>query len=251
MSDASEGPGWWMASDGKWYPPHLHPHLPPPPSGGPGAPGSAAPPSEGQPLNAPPPHPGYPPGYGGPPTYWPPPVPTPGGWGGPPPYAGPVDPVIRLPLAPWWKRLVAFMIDGLMLGLGLAILSGIVGAALGRNGNSGSASGNPISPGALTGAFVVLFFLASVPLSFYYGFTNGSRRGQTVGKMAMGIAVRDARTGRPIGFWRAFGRYWITVVFSLVLYLPYVLDSLSPLWDARRQSWHDKVARSVVIDLRP
>ncbi len=25
VSDMSEGPGWWIASDGKWYPPHLHP----------------------------------------------------------------------------------------------------------------------------------------------------------------------------------------------------------------------------------
>lgn len=25
MSDVSQGPGWWLASDGKWYPPHLHP----------------------------------------------------------------------------------------------------------------------------------------------------------------------------------------------------------------------------------
>jgi hypothetical protein len=25
MTDRSQGPGWWIASDGKWYPPHLHP----------------------------------------------------------------------------------------------------------------------------------------------------------------------------------------------------------------------------------
>ena len=25
MSDVFEGPGWWMASDGKWYPPEDHP----------------------------------------------------------------------------------------------------------------------------------------------------------------------------------------------------------------------------------
>lgn len=25
MSDSSNGPGWWEASDGKWYPPELHP----------------------------------------------------------------------------------------------------------------------------------------------------------------------------------------------------------------------------------
>ena len=27
MSDKSEGPGWWIASDGKWYPPELHPAV--------------------------------------------------------------------------------------------------------------------------------------------------------------------------------------------------------------------------------
>ena len=27
MSDRSEGPGWWIASDGKWYPPELHPSV--------------------------------------------------------------------------------------------------------------------------------------------------------------------------------------------------------------------------------
>ncbi len=25
MSDKPEGPDWWIASDGKWYPPELHP----------------------------------------------------------------------------------------------------------------------------------------------------------------------------------------------------------------------------------
>lgn len=37
MSDVSQGPGWWQAVDGKWYPPELHPSyqapqvtLPPP-----------------------------------------------------------------------------------------------------------------------------------------------------------------------------------------------------------------------------
>jgi hypothetical protein len=34
MSDKAEGPGWWIASDGKWYPPELHP-TPPEESKGP------------------------------------------------------------------------------------------------------------------------------------------------------------------------------------------------------------------------
>jgi hypothetical protein len=27
MSDKPEGPGWWIASDGKWYAPELHPSV--------------------------------------------------------------------------------------------------------------------------------------------------------------------------------------------------------------------------------
>ncbi len=30
MSEAPQGPGWWQASDGRWYPPHLHPSYGPP-----------------------------------------------------------------------------------------------------------------------------------------------------------------------------------------------------------------------------
>jgi hypothetical protein len=36
MSDVSQGPGWWQASDGKWYPPQpAAPVAPPPPPSGP------------------------------------------------------------------------------------------------------------------------------------------------------------------------------------------------------------------------
>jgi hypothetical protein len=35
MTDTSPGPGWWLASDGRWYPPHLHPRSRPAGSDGP------------------------------------------------------------------------------------------------------------------------------------------------------------------------------------------------------------------------
>ena len=34
MSDTSQGPGWWQASDGKWYPPEQAPGAIPQPAGG-------------------------------------------------------------------------------------------------------------------------------------------------------------------------------------------------------------------------
>ena len=36
MSDTSQGPGWWIASDGRWYPPGLHPSAQPAPVTPPG-----------------------------------------------------------------------------------------------------------------------------------------------------------------------------------------------------------------------
>jgi len=45
MSDWAQGPGWWQASDGRWYPPETHRSvlLPPPPVGGPSGQGPSDP----------------------------------------------------------------------------------------------------------------------------------------------------------------------------------------------------------------
>jgi hypothetical protein len=54
MSDTSQGEGWWIASDGKWYAPESATHLPPPPP--PSAPGleSTTPPLIAQNVPLPP-----------------------------------------------------------------------------------------------------------------------------------------------------------------------------------------------------
>ncbi len=46
MSDTSQGEGWWLASDGKWYPPQPASAMPPPPVAAPPPP---APGSDDQP----------------------------------------------------------------------------------------------------------------------------------------------------------------------------------------------------------
>jgi hypothetical protein len=45
MTDWGQGPGWWQASDGRWYPPESHPSLlpPPPAADGGGGPGPSDP----------------------------------------------------------------------------------------------------------------------------------------------------------------------------------------------------------------
>jgi uncharacterized RDD family membrane protein YckC len=138
----------------------------------------------------------------------------------------------------------------LLLGFAYIVIAVAIAAAVQRL-HSTTQNTQPASSGSLLGAYFVASLVLSIPAAIYFAAMNGSRRGQTVGKMALGITVRDARTGAPIGFWRALGRNLITVVFHALLYIPYILDSLAPLWDGRRQAWHDKVAHSVVVDLKP
>jgi len=88
--------------------------------------------------------------------------------------------------------------------------------------------------------------LLSLPLNLaYFTIAHGSRRGQTLGDWVNRIAVRGE--DGPTSYGQAFGR---TVMIGLFLGLFFVggfLDFLWPLWDHRRQAWHDKVAGTIVV----
>ncbi len=144
---------------------------------------------------------------------------------------------------------MAVLIDSMVLGVVFFIVLAIIGAA--TQSNSSATSNQPLTTGQAIGVFIGIFAIVFVPLLLYYGIFNGSKRGQTLGKMALGIVVRDARTGGPIGLWRGMGRYAITTLFYVVLVVPFLIDNLSPLWDGRRQAWHDHVVHSVVVERSP
>jgi uncharacterized RDD family membrane protein YckC len=79
----------------------------------------------------------------------------------------------------------------------------------------------------------------------YLALFGSSRRGQTIGMMLYGIAVRDDAGGGQVSVVRATLRSFILVAAS-----GFFVDLLWPLWDRRRQSLHDKAARTVVVDVR-
>jgi uncharacterized RDD family membrane protein YckC len=68
-------------------------------------------------------------------------------------------------------------------------------------------------------------------------------KGATPGKRLLGMRVADAETGKLIGWKRALARRIMFAVEPLSFGLSYLLA----LRDKRRQTWHDKVARSVVL----
>lgn len=65
----------------------------------------------------------------------------------------------------------------------------------------------------------------------------------TPGKLLLDCEILDAITGQPITFKQALLRYAAYIVSAL----PLGLGFLWILWDKQKQSWHDKIAGTVVI----
>jgi uncharacterized RDD family membrane protein YckC len=127
----------------------------------------------------------------------------------------------------WGRRVGAYLLDSLVLFVPLVILIVVFAAA-------------DIWAG------VVVAYVAVLVLPFvYFTVMHGGASGQTYGKRWLGIRVVSDETGNSIGYGRAFGRYAITVVFS-IFFIPLLLDYLWPLWDTKNQALHDKVVGSVV-----
>jgi len=121
------------------------------------------------------------------------------------------------PRAGFGKRLLAALLDGVLLGVIGAILQAILG-------DSGAGLGLPIGIA-------------------YFGILEGGPRGQTLGKRALGIRVIDFNAGGPIGFGRAVIRYLARILSALALFLGYFWM----LWDKQSQTWHDKLSTAVVV----
>ena len=68
-------------------------------------------------------------------------------------------------------------------------------------------------------------------------------KGATPGKMAISAVVVDAQTHAPVDFWQALTRY----VGYFVSTIPLLAGLAWVAFDARKQGWHDKMARTVVI----
>jgi uncharacterized RDD family membrane protein YckC len=208
MSDVSQGPGWWQASDGKWYPPEqaagAAPTSPPP----------AGPPSGFGPPSGPPA--GYGPPAGGPGGYGPP---GPGGYGAPAGagYGAPVG-GSQGALAEWPQRAQAAVIDW----FGPFLLAGIL---------------IRVSP-----ALGYIADLLALAWALYNGYLQGEN-GQSTGKKVAGLRLVGENTGQPIGGGQGVLRMFAHFIDAIICYIGF----LFPLWDSKKQTIADKIMKSVVI----
>jgi hypothetical protein len=173
MSDTSQGPGWWLASDGKWYPPE---QWTGPPNTSP--PGGQATPSQAWTAGPTQPQPGSIFPTGGPPVY------------GATPYPGSAPPAQPVYGAPQYGQPV-YVAPGGSLTNGLAIASFvcsiigflfvtfIVGIVLGfvarsqiRNSTTGQKGDGLAIAGIVIGFAWLAFFVLIFALGPHHNTTN-------------------------------------------------------------------------------
>jgi uncharacterized RDD family membrane protein YckC len=131
--------------------------------------------------------------------------------------------------ADFWRRLLAVILDGIIVSILANISAAMLGTGLIVTGGGG------IHYRSGTGLQTVFFIVYEALLIAFWN-------GQTIGKKAMGIRV-VSRGGGPVPVGMAFVRSLMKIVSGMVLFLGY----LWMLWDPNRQTWHDKVADTYVV----
>jgi uncharacterized RDD family membrane protein YckC len=89
----------------------------------------------------------------------------------------------------------------------------------------------------------ILVALASLAWWIYNRCIQAGRTGQSLGKKTLHLRLISENTGEPIGTGMAFARDICHILDSLACYIGW----LFPIWDAKRQTFADKIVSTVVI----
>jgi serine/threonine protein kinase len=132
----------------------------------------------------------------------------------------------------FWKRAIAAIIDGIILNIGISVVSFIVSAI----------SGNFDDIGRKQEAEALAFFLGILVAWLYYAVLESSSQQATPGKMALGIIVTDM-SGNRISFSRATERHFSKFISALILFMGYFMVGFTE----KKQALHDMIASCLVI----
>ena len=136
----------------------------------------------------------------------------------------------------FWRRVLAAIIDGLIMGLAMLPFGLGMGFA-----DLGLMREDPSSIFARLAAMMFVCFVRLI-LSWVYGAGFESSPWQaTPGKMVLGLKVTDLE-GRRIGFARATGRNLAKVLSSLILCIGYLMVAFTE----KKQGLHDMLAGTLV-----
>jgi uncharacterized RDD family membrane protein YckC len=155
--------------------------------------------------------------------------------------------VPQVAYAGFWERVLAFVIDNVIIGVGIVVivipllfLTGL-GAVLSRVAQDEDLGDAGFF--LIIGMFLVAATAAVLVTWLYHAFMESSEWQATVGKRALGLVVTDM-AGRRVSFGRSSGRHFGKIVTNLV---PALLGYIMAAFTEKRQALHDMMAGCLVL----
>lgn len=151
--------------------------------------------------------------------------PAQGGYGGAPQMDNAFAPTqTQGQLSPWGKRVGNYAIDFIVPSIIINIVAALAGG------------------GSVVNLILNLVFLGFV---IWNRWIQGGNTGQSIGRKLVGVKLISEQTGQPIGAGMAFVRDIAHFLDSIACFVGW----LFPLWDSKRQTFADKIVKTVVIDV--
>jgi len=161
----------------------------------------------------------------------------------------------------FWKRLVACIIDGLIIGVVNWFVSAFMGLGIGfrflsdifnemtyyNDYNWGYNYGNvpnffEAALRIVVGSVTISLVTTVVSWIYYAGFESSSFKA-TPGKLVLGMEVTDLN-GQRISFLRATGRYFAKIISGLILFIGFIMAAFTE----KKQALHDIIAGCLVVN---
>jgi len=185
-------------------------------------------------------------------------------------YAGAKPPATTpdgVPLAGWWQRVLALIIDVFIVG----IIGGLVAFPWLRdvfdsysdwfdealNADSSSVDTSQLQSDTAGPLAIIGAINLALGFAYHVGFLMWKQA--TPGKLIVGLRVRLRETPGPMPIGTVLLRWLGQFGIGIIGLVPFVggitgiyslLDYLWPLWDDKKQAIHDKIAKTNVVKVR-
>lgn len=163
--------------------------------------------------------------------------------------------------AGFWKRLLAHILDRIILGFVLGVLFipiwifGLLNFVINQENTNceefASVSFNPQWNDDVSIAMITAFIVIAIVISFiglvvewlYFAFMESSNKQATFGKIIVGIKVVDYN-GNKISFGQATGRYFGKILSGMILGVGFLMAGFT----RKKQALHDILASCLVVN---
>ncbi len=156
---------------------------------------------------------------------------------------------METPYAGFWLRLVALIIDAIVISIIEFVVFVPLLSALGLGFIGAMSEMDTEEPGNIVGLVAAVvaaagayWILAKAIQILYYSIMESSNSQATLGKMAMGIKVTDMQGGR-LDFTSAFLRNLCKLISDFTMFIGYIMAGFTE----KRQALHDLIAGALVV----